>query len=186
MPSVTYEGRSAVINENGHLVVHALMEKYIAYRAKVYRDVFMWTANLATPGADTNLIWIKNNSPTKLLRLDLIQIYSSATSEVETFVGTGNTAGGTLLAGNNTYLGQPNDQGAVCYSQNTNVDAGAGMTNMANIRVGATNEEELDVVGALTVPHNYEFALNVLTGSLANMKINLMGFFDPPVETVLS
>ncbi|MHC4748383.1 MAG: hypothetical protein ACYTFW_00780 [Planctomycetota bacterium] len=185
MPAITYEGRRGKINRYGHLVAHSLMEKYIAHRAKVYKDVFMWTTNIATPGADTNIIWIRNDSKTKLLRLDLVQIYSSATAEVETFFGTGNTAGGTLLTGNNTYLGQPKDDGAVCYAQNTNVDAGAGMTNMANIRVGATNEEELDVVGALTIPYNYEYALNVVTGSLANIKVNLMGFFDPPTEAVV-
>ena len=185
MPRWTYEGRSAVIDKYGHPVVYALTEPYMSYRAKVYKDVFFWTANIATPGADTNLVWMRNTSPTKLLRLDLIQIYSSATAEIETFTGTGNTAGGSLVAGNNTYVGQPDDQQALFYTQNTNVDAGAGMTNMGNFRIGATNEEELKVVGALTLPYDYEFAINIITAAIANVKLNFMGFFDPPVDVIL-
>lgn len=180
MASILTDAR---IDSDGFIITHAIVEDYLTYRARVFKDVFVWTANIV-PTANTNVIWIRNASQTKELRLQRITVYCNATCELATYYGTGNTAGGTVVLGHNTYLGQPDDQGAACYYQNTNVDAGAGMTKMENLRVGATNEEGIDLDGALTMPYNYEFALECIT-NIDQVKVNIMGFFDPPAEQAL-
>lgn len=177
---ITYNSRKAMVDEYGHLVTHAIVEKYVAYRARVYKDVFMWTCNITSPTTDDNVMWIRNETNTKDLRIHALYAKAPSACDLELWLGVGNTAGGTAIEGRNTYAGQPKDEGADCRYQNTNVDAGAGMEIFSNEQIGVAGELSLDVEGIVTLPYQREFAVNLI-GAPANIKINLLGFFDPPV-----
>ena len=109
-------------------------------------------------------------------------MYASAASPLEIWVGTGNTAGGTVVTGVNLHVGSGNIAEATCRHTNTNVDAGSGMTLLSSHNVGATNEESVEYFGALMLDYLQEIAVNVVS-DIALTTVNIIGFFNERIYT---
>ena len=170
-------GYLASVDTDNKLRTLATSETRMAYESAIKRTAYIWTASLDL-GADKNVMWLRNDSTDDFLSIYSVVMYASAATNVEFYVGSGNTVGGTVVTGINLHVGSGDVAKATCRHTNTNVDAGAGMTLMATAKVGVSGEEQVDFDGALILDYNHELALNVVT-DIALITINIIGYFHP-------
>jgi hypothetical protein len=169
-------GEIVEVSDYGQLVTKSTVENEIVYESERNATAYCWAASVDL-GADKNVIWLRNDSRTHFLAIDRVIMYASASSPMEIWVGTGNTAGGTVVTGVNLHVGSGNIADATCRHTNTNVDEGQGMTLLSTHQVGATNEESVEYGGALMLDYLQEVAVNVITDIVLS-SVNIIGWLN--------
>jgi len=161
---------------NNRLDVSSVMTRHVAQDA-IDGNAYMWNASVDL-GADKNLIWLRNDSASKILIIEWITLSVAAAAVVEIFVGSGTTpTPGTAVTGVNTNIGHANCAVATCYHTETSVDAGAGLTLFTSHRCGVTAKEVIDYDGVLRLGYLKEVAVNIVT-DVAGSSCNILGFFS--------
>ena len=174
----TGKGYKAKVNLENMLRVYAQVESELSHVSESHGDAYVWTAT-ADWGADKNVIWLRNDSTTQNLIVDQMIITMAAAAIVEVWVGTGNTAAGTTVAGVNLNRGSGNSASATCKHTNTNVDTGTGMTLLMTLQLPATDATPVNFFNSLVLDYYDEVALNVIT-DVASSSVNIIGYFHEP------
>ncbi len=170
-------GDAARITSSGQFKTYSVQESGAAHASEDAGMAFIWSAS-QNLGADKNVIWLRNNSDSKELRIEYIDLSASAAATVEICVGNGNTLGGTTVTGTNMNLKSSNVSTAFASGThtNTNVDACSGMTILTTHQLGATRKETANYKGALILGYYDEVAVNVVT-DVDLTTVNILGYY---------
>lgn len=170
----TGSGSSAKVTSDNRIMASCLDEQL--YQAIENETAYVWTAS-ANLADDKNVIWLRNDSSTKLV-IHSVQISCSAAATVELWKGSGSTSGGTAVTGINMYLSSSESADVTCTHTNTNVDAGSGMTIFGTLQCPATHP--LYVFGGMVLGLDDEIAVNVVT-DIDLTSIQIIGYFRSDV-----
>lgn len=168
-------GTSAFVDKDNRLKVAGSNASVAAAISDKDGEAYVWAAT-ADWGADKNVLWLRNDSKTKLLYVDTIQCSLAAAAVVEVYVGTGSTSGGTAVTGVCLNRSKAHKAEVTCTHTNTNVDAGSGMTLLAHYHMPATTPQTVAFGGALILGYLDEVAINIVT-DVAACYFNIIGWF---------
>lgn len=168
-------GSKAKITSDGLLRTYTVSEREIAHESEENGQAYIWAAS-ADWGADKNAIWLRNDDTNKILQIEELVITVPTAAVVESYVGTGNTVGGTEVIGVNLNRTAGKLASGTCRHTNTNVDAGAGMTLLAHGLVAANTIQKFEVYGALALGYLDEVAINIVT-DVATSYVYIVGYY---------
>ena len=171
----TGSGSVAKVTNEFLLRTLATMQSELSYRSESFGKAFSWAAPNADLGADKNIIWLRNDSPTENLIIDQVIVGCVATADIEVYVSTGSTVGGAAIVGTNLNRSSSGVALATCRSANTNVDAGAGSTLLLSSYCGVLSVI-LPLKGALVLGYLDEVSINIVT-DIAGCNATIIGYY---------
>lgn len=167
-------GKLAKVNSRRRLDVSAANVSESAYIAAAEAETYIWTGSYSTNTGD-EIMYIKNNSSSKLLVIDKVTVNSVNAGFFELFDVSG-TAAGTIVTGKNTNLTSGNVADATSYG-----DASVtGLTIGDRIdlaRTAANGRTDMKLNDVLILGQNNAIAVTY-TGSTGLTDIIITGYFE--------
>jgi hypothetical protein len=167
-------GKVAKVNAKQRLDVTASTLNQRALVSALDGQTYVWTTSFSA-ATGNEVIYIKNNSKTKLLFIDKIIMSSVNAGLFELYVATG-TPGGTTITGANVNLTSNNVADVAAYGE----AAVTGLTlgsRLSIVRTAANGSGTMDLQDILILGFDTAITLEY-TGSTGLVDVSIEGYFE--------
>ena len=143
----SFDGNLAIVTPEGKLKTFSTTETESFYISKTNGEAYTWSVAYDYAAADT-LIWLRNDSTTKILIIETIILSSDTATQFILHFPVNATPAGTAVTGVNMNRGSVNVAEATCYRDETN-----------NTQANVIHQGIIDANATIVVPVRDSFIL---------------------------
>jgi len=169
----TGQGYLAKVTSENKLRTYSTNEYEVSFESETNERAYTWTTKYNVTAGDT-VLWLRNNSSTLNLIIDLIILANDAITQVVIFSPENTTPSGTTVTGTNLNFGSTLAADATAYSNET----GCSQANIiANASLSANVTALLPVNGAFILGYKNEIAIDFVVGSTSIGMATIRGYY---------